>query len=159
MIIAMDITASPRRSAWLAASLLALATTVAHAAQPPQDCLHLSDGWVRLPRSEAMPMAAGFGVLRNDCTTQVVVQSVSSSAFGAASLHETTLSDGVSRMQELDQLSLAPGQQATLAPGGMHLMLMQARQPLREGQTLPLTLHLADGHEQQVELVVRRDAR
>lgn len=48
--------------------------------------------------------------------------------------------NGVSRMMHLDGLDLPPGEPVTLAPGGMHLMLMELPQQLEEGTHFPLTL-------------------
>ena len=43
-------------------------------------------------------------------------------------------------MSHLETLELAPGQAVTLAPGGMHLMLMGLREKLVEGESFPVTL-------------------
>lgn len=142
----------------IAATCLALASLPAWATAD-NACLVMEKGWIRLPpAAAAMPMAAGFGTLRNGCATPVVMQSLSSPAFADVTLHETMVHDGMSHMRALPQLQLAPGQAATLAPGGMHLMLMQPGTPLQAGQHLPVVLHLADGRQVRVELEVRSAA-
>nr|WP_242734004.1 copper chaperone PCu(A)C [Xanthomonas translucens] len=104
-------------------------------------------GWVRLPPSAAMPMAAGFGRLHNPCGQTLAVVAVRSPAFAEVSLHQTTQVDGVSKMRELERLPLAAGADAVLQPGGLHLMLMQSAQPLREGASVPISFVLEDGRE------------
>ncbi|AVY67644.1 copper chaperone PCu(A)C [Xanthomonas translucens] len=104
-------------------------------------------GWVRLPPSAAMPMAAGFGRLHNPCGQTLAVVLVRSPAFAEVSLHQTTQVDGVSKMRELERLPLAAGADAVLQPGGLHLMLMQPAQPLREGASVPISFVLEDGRE------------
>lgn len=117
----------------------------------------MKDGWVRLPPA-AMPMMAGFGRLANPCPAPVVIVSASSPAFGEVSLHETRIVDGVNRMRELEQLRIVPDGDAIFKPGGMHLMLMQPRAPLKEGSKVVVAFKLQDGREILSELVVRKSA-
>ena len=131
--------------------LCAFATSVV-AAEPA--CVSLRDGWVRLPPG-AMPMAAGYGQIRNDCREAVVVVAAGSKAFGDVSLHETTLVDGVSRMRAVERLPIAAGATVVLKPGGLHLMLMQPEVALKEGVQLPLRLSLEDGRKVDGTLQVR----
>ena len=84
-------------------SLCALATSAAAAAAEPA-CVSVREGWVRLPPGP-MPMAAGYGKIRNDCRSAVVVVGAGSKAFGDVSLHETTLVEGISRMREVERLA------------------------------------------------------
>lgn len=102
-----------------------------------------------------MPMAAGYGQIRNDCREAVVVVAAGSKAFGEVSLHETTLVDGVSRMRAVERLLIAAGATVALKPGGLHLMLMQPEVALKEGAQLPLRLSLEDGRKVDGTLQVR----
>ena len=115
----------------------------------------MKEGWVRLPPS-AMPMMAGFGRITNPCPAPMVIVSASSPAFGEVSLHETRNVGGVNRMRELEQLRIAPDGAAIFKPGGMHLMLMQPRAPLKEGSKVVVNFKLQDGREILSELVVRK---
>ncbi len=116
------------------------------------------DGWVRLPPL-AMPMMAGFGRIENRCTTPVTIVGVSSPAFADTSLHETRIVAGVSRMRALPQLRIAPDDVATLKPGGMHLMLMQPRAPLKPGSRVVVEFALQDGGTLRGEFVVRKSGQ
>ena len=113
------------------------------------------DGWVRLPPM-AMPMMAGFGRIENRCAAAVTIVGVSSPAFADVSLHETRLVDSVSRMRALPELRIAPDGVATLKPGGLHLMLMQPRAPLKPGSKVVVEFALKDGDTLRGEFVVRR---
>jgi len=117
----------------------------------------MKEGWVRLPPA-AMPMMAGFGRITNPCPMPAVIVSASSPAFGEVSIHETRNVEGVNRMRELEQLRIAPDGSATLKPGGLHLMLMQPRAPLKEGSKVVVSFKLQDGREILSELVVRKPA-
>ena len=158
-LIAGSRPAQPRQAGskpakWLLALLLAAGATQAAA----RECAPaMKDGWVRLPPA-AMPMMAGFGRITNPCPAPVVIVSASSPAFGEVSLHETRIVDGVSRMRAIEQLRIAPDGAAIFKPGGMHLMLMQPRAPLKEGSKVVVIFKLQDGRELLSELVVRKPA-
>ncbi len=130
----------------------AISFAPAHAAA----CLpSVRDGWVRMPPA-AMPMMAGFGTIENRCTAPVTIVGVSSPAFADVSLHETRIVDGVSRMRALPELRIGPGGSATLKPGGMHLMLMQPRAPLKPGSKVVVEFSLKGGGKLLGEFVVRK---
>lgn len=135
--------------------LLALGAFEAAAAAPA--CVSVEQGWVRLTPA-AMRMAAGFARIRNGCASEVVVVGAGSKAFADVSLHETRVTEGVSRMREIERLPIAAGAVAELKPGGLHLMLMQPEVPLTEGAQLPLRLSLEDGTKVDGMLQVRREA-
>lgn len=139
---------------WVLALLLAAGTSQAIA----KECAPaMKEGWVRLPPA-AMPMMAGFGRIANPCPMPVVIVSASSPAFGEVSIHETRNVDGVNRMREVEQLRIGPDDSATLKPGGLHLMLMQPRAPLKEGSKVVVNFKLQDGREILSELVVKTPA-
>lgn len=114
----------------------------------------LEDGWLRLPPGP-MPMLAGFGRIENTCSTPVVVVAARSPAFADVSLHETRLENGISRMRAVPALTIAGGQAAELKPGGLHLMLMDPRAPVKAGDTVTIELELEDGRRLRGDFPVR----
>ncbi len=132
-------------------ALLPALSTTARA----DDCVPLVEaGWVRQPPMP-MPMMAGFATIRNPCATAVAIVSASSPAFGSVELHETTRVDGVSRMRHVESLEVPAGGSATLAPGGLHLMLMQPRATPALGDPVEIELQLADGRRVRAGFEVR----
>lgn len=74
-----------------------------------------------------MKMSAGFLVITNQTNETARITRVSSPQFEAVEIHETTISDGISRMRELEALEV-PGQSSiVLERGGKHLMLIRPR--------------------------------
>ena len=65
--------------------------------------------------------------------------------------------DGYQRMEQLQQLELAPGQRLELAPGGTHLMLLGLQRMPAEGEQVQLCLLVAGGKETCFSAEVRRD--
>jgi hypothetical protein len=73
-------------------------------------------------------MSAGFFVLTNNTDAVISITAVSSPQFARVEIHETTLTEGVSRMREIDALEVPARGSVVLERGGKHLMLMQARE-------------------------------
>lgn len=136
-----------------AAAIFLLVAGATHAGE----CLpQVRDGWVRMaPEGMAMPMLSGFGRIENHCPRSVVIMGAHSPAFGDISLHRTSIVEGISRMRPVAGVSIAPGEAATLQPGGLHLMLMEPVSPLKAGAKVRVLFRLEDGREVQGDFVVR----
>jgi len=136
--------------------LLMVAAGMAPAQTPPPRaaCLGVESGWVRIMPSHGM--GAGYAVLVNRCERPVTVIGARSPAFAEVSLHETQLgADGVSRMRAVDTLVVPARGRVALAPGGLHLMLMQARSQPKPGAPVPLVLQIQGGADVAAALVVK----
>jgi copper(I)-binding protein len=57
-------------------------------------------------------------------------------------------------MRPVPALPVAPDQPLVLKPGSYHMMLFGLRQPLKEGDHLPVTLHFAGAGSVAVTAVV-----
>lgn len=66
--------------------------------------------------------------------------SASTPVAGRVEIHEMKMVKDVMQMREMPGLDLPAGQTVTLKPGGYHLMLMDLKQPLKDGESVPLTL-------------------
>jgi copper(I)-binding protein len=77
----------------------------------------------------------------------------SSPVAGVAEIHEMKMDGSVMTMRPIGALELPAGKTVELKPGGLHLMLMDLKQPLAAGSSVPLTLVLKDGRgvESRVE--------
>jgi periplasmic copper chaperone A len=126
---------------WLAA------TAAAHAAP----LVAVSDGWARatLPHQDE-----GVAYLTLRSAGGDTLTGVDSPAAGMVMLHQSTQKNGVAGMEDMDSLVLPPGKAVTLAPGGMHLMLMDVKQSLKAGDTLHLSLHFSKAGDVSVDVPV-----
>jgi copper(I)-binding protein len=61
-------------------------------------------------------------------------------AVGRAELHTMTMDNNVMRMRPVEAVDIPAGGSAMLGPNGLHIMLLDLREPLRAGSTLALTL-------------------
>jgi copper(I)-binding protein len=66
------------------------------------------------------------------------------------------MNNGVMTMRPLDKgLAIEPGKTVKLAPGGYHLMLMDLKSPLRQGDKLPVTLDFEQAGKVKLSLDVQ----
>ncbi|WP_230534378.1 DUF1775 domain-containing protein [Microvirga roseola] len=71
-------------------------------------------------------------------------------------VHEMRLEGDIMRMKPVEGgLEIAPGATVELKPGGHHLMFMDLKEPLKEGQTVKGTLVFEKAGAVEVEYVVR----
>ena len=66
-----------------------------------------------------------------------------------------SMDNGVMKMRPLkDGLEIAPGQTVELKPGSLHIMLLDLKQPLKEGERVKGTLVFEKAGQVDVEYVV-----
>jgi copper(I)-binding protein len=71
-------------------------------------------------------------------------------------LHEMSMTDGVMKMRPLaDGITLAPGQTVEMRPGGLHVMLVGLKQPLKAGESFSSVLNLEKAGTVNVNFVVQ----
>ncbi len=114
----------------------------------------VEQGWVRLVPG-GMPMHAGFGRIANQCDAPAVVTGARSPSYGSIELHETRNVDGMMQMRQIKELRIAAKDAATMKPGGLHLMLMEPKAPLKAGDRVTIVFTLAGGGEVTSEFAVR----
>jgi copper(I)-binding protein len=114
-------------------ALAAVGYTVPAVAQPAA----VKDAWVRAPA----PGQAVAGVyMEITAGTNLWLVAVSSPAAGRAELHASSMEGGVMRMRAIESLELPGGRAVRLAPGGLHIMLLDLKQPLKRGDQVPVSL-------------------
>jgi periplasmic copper chaperone A len=68
--------------------------------------------------------------------------------------HQETSEGGVMRMRELPSVEVGPGATVTFKPGSMHMMTTGLKQPLKEGQSFPLTLEFEKAGKINLEVPI-----
>jgi copper(I)-binding protein len=116
--------------------------------------LQIGHPWARATPPTA-PSGGGFLSITNTGTTPDRLISVKSPAAGIVQVHEMKMDGNVMRMRELDKgLEIAPGATVNLAPGGLHLMMMGLKAPLKKDEKVPVTLTFEKAGSIDVELAV-----
>lgn len=119
--------------------------------------LTISGAWAR-----ATPPAARTGAVyltvTNDGGAPDRLVAGASSAAASVEFHAHMMDAGVARMRAIEAVEISPGEPAIFQPGGLHVMLIDLRAPLREGQSIPLTLTFARAGTITLDVPVRRTA-
>ena len=117
--------------------------------------LEFSDAWIKnLP--PPVPVRAGYMTIHNSQSRAMSIVAIHSDAFASVEIHQTRMQDGMMRMDPVPNLTIAPGETVQLAPGGLHLMMMQPVEPTQPGDIHRITLEFDDGSSQTLELTVRK---
>jgi len=115
----------------------------------------LSDAWVRaLPPTQRV--TAAYVTLHNTGPAAVTVVGGHSELTSKLEVHRSVEDAGYVRMERVPALAVAAGETVKLAPGGVHLMLLDLQKMPAEGEVVNFCLALADGSDQCTDANVQR---
>ena len=98
--------------------------------------LVISQPWSRATAGSAK-VGAGYMTITNTGTEPDRLIGGSLPQAGKFEVHEMRMENNVMTMRPIDGgLEIKPGQTVKLAPGGYHVMFMQLKEPLKEGEVL-----------------------
>ena len=116
----------------------------------------VKDPWVRA--TVPAPKAPGaFMQLQATKPTRLV--EARSPVAGVVEIHEMTLVDNVMKMRAIPGLDLPAGKAVELKPGGYHVMLMELKGQVKEGQSVPLTLVVEGSDKKRQTVEVKAQVR
>jgi len=140
-----------RHPVFFAAGLLFSGGLLAAAA----DQIEVHQPYVRLAPPNA-PAAGAFMVIRNTGSKDVKVVKADNPASRVTELHTHLNEAGVMKMRQVPAIEIKAGGEAKLQPGGLHIMLIDLKAPLQEGDNIAITLGFDDGSSKQVDAKVMR---
>ena len=135
-----------KRLSMLAAGLLFSAGVLAGAA----DNVSVQDPYVRLAPPNAAATGA-FMVIRNTGDQDVKVVKADNPVSKATELHTHLNEGGVMKMRPVPAIEIKAKGEAVLKPGGLHVMMIDLKAPMKEGDSVPITLTFDDGSSKQVD--------
>jgi len=127
------------------ASLLTLCATLTATAWA-QTTVKVEGAWVRGTVDSQKATGAFMKLTAKDGTKLV---GGSSPAAGVVEVHEMKMEGDIMKMRQVPGLDLAAGRTTELKPGGYHVMLMDLKQPLKSGESVPITLVFEDSAKQR----------
>lgn len=114
----------------------------------------VSDAWVRL-LPPTVTTTAAYMTIASDQSDELL--SASSSVSARAEVHQTAKVDGVMSMSEVAGIVVEPGSRLALKPGSYHIMLIDLKAPLKEGQMVELSLKFKQQGEVKVKAQVQHN--
>lgn len=121
------------------------------------DAITAIDPYVRQVPPGAMATAA-YMVIRNSGAKDAILVAAKTSAAKVAELHTHINEDGVMKMRQIPSIKIKAKSKTALQPGGLHMMLIDLDNTLKEGDKVAITLLFDDGSSKIIEAPVRRPA-
>jgi hypothetical protein len=140
-------------SKWIVCFMLGLLANVVSGAD---STIVIHDAWIR----EAPPNVtalAGYMILENPSDRSRALTSVSATAFGGVMIHRSEQKDGMAHMTHQKQVTIPANGKVVFAPGGYHLMLMEPKRSLRDGDQTTINFVFEDESKLSVNFKVRKD--
>jgi copper(I)-binding protein len=106
--------------------------------------------------SDKAKIAAAYVPLLNLGKEEDALTKAETPAAKEVQFHQTKIEKGVAKMRRIKEVKILGGQQLNAAPGGLHLMLLGLKEPLKDGARIPLTLYFAKAGEVKVEIHVQK---
>ena len=112
--------------------------TAAQAQNAASPGIEIMSPWARATPAGAASAAAYMTVINKGQAADRLV-AVSTPVAQVAELHRTVNDNGIMKMLPVAGVDLHAGAQAVFKPGGYHVMLTKLAQPLKVGQSFPMT--------------------
>ena len=134
----------------------AVALALALAAAPADAQVKVENPWVR----GAVPGQLSTGAFL-DITSGKTAALVKAESPVAATVevHAMEMKNNLMTMREVPKIDLPAGKQVRLAPGGFHIMLMDLKQPVKNGETVPIRLTIEYPDKKRESIDVKAQVR
>lgn len=140
---------------WLWATVFALNVAALGSARAQAE-VKVEEPWVR--GTVAQQKASG-AFMRLTSPAPMKLVSASSPVAGVVEIHEMAMEKDVMRMRAIPGLDLPAGVTTELKPGGYHVMLMDLKQALKPGESVPLTLVFEDAAKKRSSQTIQAPVR
>ncbi len=115
--------------------------------------LDIHNAWIKnLP--PVVAVRAGYMTIRNTQANAVSILAIRSDVFASIGIHRTVSENGMMRMEPVPVLVIEPKSTVKLAPGGLHLMMMNPGEPTSPGDLLQIVIELDNGSTQNITMTV-----
>ncbi|MBL8387605.1 MAG: copper chaperone PCu(A)C [Hydrogenophaga sp.] len=113
--------------------------------------VEIKDPWVRATVAQQKATGA-FMQLTAKADSKLV--EAKSPVAGVVEIHEMAMDNNVMKMRQIPGLALPAGKTVDLKPGGYHVMLLDLKGQVKEGDVVPVTLVFEgkDGKRENVEI-------
>jgi len=115
--------------------------------------LTISHAWARASAGMAKNGAAYFTITTGGAHGDRLLKFASPMAR-RVHLHRTTIDHGVMKMRRVKSVDVGFGAPTVLKPGGLHVMLMDLKGPLKKGDVFPMTLTFERAGRVEIQVTV-----
>lgn len=125
------------------------------AAGTAADNVTVGDPYVRLAPPGQMVTGA-FLVLKNNDDKDHKVVKADNAASKVTELHTHTMEGGMMKMRQVKDIEIKAKGETALKPGGLHIMLIDLKQPLKDGENVAMSITFEDGSSKKFDAQVRK---
>lgn len=111
----------------------------------------VSDAWLRAT-VPVQKTAGAYLTLQSVQPARLV--GATSPLAGRVEMHQMEMSGQTMKMKAVDGIDLPAGRKVDLAHAGYHLMFLELKGQLKEGDTVPVTLTVEDAAHQRASMIV-----
>ena len=138
----------------VAAAMLALSASFASAHEFKLGPLKIGHPWSRATPAGAK-VGGGYLTIENSGTAPDRLVAISVPFAARAEVHEMATKDGIMTMRPMDDgVEVPAGGKVEFKPGGYHIMFMDLKQPLKQGEMMKGTLTFEKAGTVDVEFKV-----
>ncbi|MFN9749593.1 MAG: copper chaperone PCu(A)C [Burkholderiales bacterium] len=140
---------------WMCGVVLCVSSMMAEAIDGSQvGLLTIEEPYARATAA-GQSVGAGYFKMVNKGKTEDKLVSVTADVSASVELHTMVMEGDVAKMREVKEITLPAGQSVNLKPGGLHVMFLGLKAPLKEGSRFPATLKFEKAGEVKVDFQVR----
>ncbi|MSR81739.1 MAG: copper chaperone PCu(A)C [Candidatus Latescibacteria bacterium] len=145
----------PGRAAIRRLILLWMAVPVIAGCGQDPAAIVVSEPWLKEP-IPGRAVAAGFFKIENRGSGEEVLLGLECPDAAAVEMHEMFHEGDMMKMRKMEQWAIPGHGSLALAPGGGHLMFLGLRRPLKDGDTVQLTLHFKGAGDRTLSVPVKK---
>lgn len=123
-----------------AAVALTLAAILASAAGVMASDVMVIEAFARASATPVARAGVAYVTIMNHGPELDRLVAITTTAATSAEVHQSRMEGDIMKMEPAGAIEVPAGGAISMAPGGLHIMLMGLRAPLKEGETLELTL-------------------
>jgi len=115
--------------------------------------VNVSDAYIR----ETLPgntISSAYMRISNNNAQAIKLVTITSKVSPRIEIHQHQMLDGMMKMRQLNKLVIPAHENVLLQPYGLHLMIFDLQQPLKDGQKVSLTLHFANYRDININVPV-----
>ena len=142
-----------RRFAGIIGGLLVVWLIQAIAQAPPTGLLRVEVAWSRATPPGATVGGAYLQIVNDGPPDRLI--SLMSPVARSVEMHEMLMKGTLMEMRPVQSVPVPARGRVRFEPGGLHVMLIDLKQPLKEGERFPLKLRFARAGDLTIDVVVR----
>ena len=100
------------------------------------------------------PNTGGFMTIKNESNKDIKLVSAKSKLSKALEMHTMTSEKGMMKMREVKDIEIKANSSTSLKPGGLHLMFMGLKRPLKKDEKIKVTLKFNDSSSLDIDFPV-----